>query len=199
MTKFVGYRAWLTEKATAELFNPVKRGKQYKFSPQQHPELAPELYDLITTAYAELGGHLKIKDPSDVVKNTEWNYWEGTDIHGTPDFDIIMFGQKTPYGVKFSGVGHDGEKDSKRAYLDQRGKDLKKPGFFLECSGKLAEILINKYGCPTVDDPEEVKKIIPTMSKWIGEYPEHSGKGWYERPIGGQVHKKIVVGRPKNV
>ena len=113
MTKFVGYRAWLSEKATAELFAPVKRGKQYKFSPQQHPELAPEIYDLINTAYAELGGHLKVKDPSDVVKNTEWSYWEGTDIHGTPDFDIVMFGQKTPYGVKFSGVGHDGEKDSK--------------------------------------------------------------------------------------
>ena len=197
MNRFIGYQNWVNEKASAEVFNPVKRGKEYQFDPRKHPELAPEIFDLINTAYAELGGHLKVKEPEDVLKNTEWSYWSGVDIHGSPDFDIVMFGQKTPYGVKFSGVGHDGEKDSKRAYLDQRGEDLKKPGFYIECSGKLAEILINKYHCPVVEDEAEIRKLIPTMTKFIGPMEGVSGEGWYTRPIGGHDHAKIIVGRPK--
>lgn len=191
---FIGYKEWLNE-LSGEVFNPV-RGEPMEFDPKEHPELTPEIFDLINIAYSEIGGHSKVEKPEDILKNTEWDYWSGTDIHGTKDFDIIIFGQKTRYGIKFSGVGHDGEKDSKREYLSQRADDLHHLGFYLECSGKLAEIMINKYGCPTVDDEAEARKLIPKLQDWLGTVPNQSGTGWYTRLINKHLHTKIVLGRP---
>ena len=119
------YEEWLMETTSGAIFQP-KRNKPIKFDPKKHPELAGEFFDLISTAYQEIGGHAKIKEPSDVFADPDWNFWEGVDIHGTQDFDIVMFGKKTRYGVKFAGVGHDGTTDAKRAYVAARGKELHK-------------------------------------------------------------------------
>lgn len=122
------YEDWLTESTSGQIFNP-RREKPVIFDPKKHPELSTEFFGLISTAYAEIGGHAKIKSPSDVFSDPDWNFWEGVDIHGSHDFDIVMFGQKTRYGIKFSGVGHDGTREAKRAYVNSRGEDLHKPGY----------------------------------------------------------------------
>ena len=88
------FEEFIAEESSGEVFNP-KRGKTAKFDHTKHPELAGEFFDLISTAYAEIGGHAKIKSPNDIFADPEWNYWEGLDIHGTNDFDMIMFGKKT--------------------------------------------------------------------------------------------------------
>ncbi|MCK9446471.1 hypothetical protein M0Q50_06330 [bacterium] len=197
LSSFKSYKQWVLEARSGEIFNPT-RNKPIIFDPQKHPDVTPEMFDLINTAYAEIGGHIKVKQPSDILKNVEWDYWEGTDIHGTKDFDLIMFGTKTHYGIKFSGVGHDGEKDTKKAYLEERGKDLHKLGYYIEVSGKLAEILINKYNVPIVNDEEEVRKVLPYKTiEWVGKYEGHSGDGWYTRDIGDEKYHKILLGRPK--
>lgn len=189
LLKFKEYVSSLTETSTGELFNP-KRNKPVEFDPKKYPELAGELFNLIATAYSEIGGHAKITKPSDIFADPDWNFWEGVDIHGDDDFDIVMFGQKTRYGIKFSGVGHDGTKDAKRKYLEDRGRDLNKLGYYIEVSGKLADILINKYNCPIVDNQQEVEKVLNKKVDW-------KGNGRYERSIGGHPHEKIMLGRPK--
>lgn len=189
----------LNELRSGEIFKP-KRNKIIQFDPKKHPELASEMFDLISTAYAEIGGHVKVKSPEDVFADPDWNYWEGMDIHGTQDFDLVMFGQKTRYGVKYSGVGHDGTRDAKLNYLDSRGKDLKNLGFYVEVSGKIAEILIKKYGVPVVNDKDTVCKVLGKPVDWNGTNPEDSnasGDGWYTRTIAGHPHTKILLGRPK--
>lgn len=192
------YDIWLNE-SSGDLFNP-KRGKPLQFDHRKHPELASELFDLISIAYAEIGGHTKIKTPDDVFSDPDWNFWEGVDIHGSRDFDIVMFGQKTKYGIKYSGVGHDGTKDAKRSYLESRGKELHKLGYYIEVSGKIAEIFMNKYRCPIVEDEETVVKVLGKQVQWIGKSsdPERTGNGWYLRNIGGHPHEKILIGRPKD-
>ena len=45
-----------------------------------------------------------------------------------------MFGKKTKFGIKYAGVGHDGSKEAKTEYLNQRGKDLKELGYYVELS-----------------------------------------------------------------
>ena len=195
MSKFVSLENWLLEKTSGEVFNPV-RNQPMEFDPRQHPELTDEFFDLINIAYQSIGGHVKVTKPSDILHHVEWNFWEGLDIHGTNDFDLVMFGQKTHYGIKFSGVGHDGEKDSKRAYLALRGKQLHELGFYAEISGKLAEILINTYNCPVLDDEEAARKVIPQNITWKGKVPGLPGDGWYTRLIAGHPHDKTVVGRP---
>jgi len=187
---------FLNERTSGEIFNP-KRGKIVKFNHKKYPELSGELFDLIATAYAEIGGHVKIKTPDDVFSDPDWNYWEGLDIHGNKDFDVVMFGKKTKFGVKFSGVGHDGEKNSKRAYLNARGEELIKPGYYIEVSGKIAEILIIKYNVPVVSDEVEVNLVLGKKVEWIGDKGGASGNGWYSRQLGGKKHDKILLGRPK--
>lgn len=185
-----------TEASTGQIFKPV-RGKPIKFNPRRHPEIAPELFDMIQAAYAEIGGHAKIKAPADVLTNSEWTYWEGIDIHNDPDFDVVFFGQYTKYGLKFSGIGHDGTSDAKRAYLQNRAAALKKSGYYIEVSGKLAQILINKYGVPVVADENAVEQVLGKKVKWLGNIPGDDTYGWYERSIAGHPHAKILVGRPK--
>lgn len=193
------YEEFLIERTSGEIFRP-KKGQSIRFDPRKHPELADEFYDLIQTAYAEIGGHSKIQTPDDVFADPKWNWWEGKDLHGTPDFDLIMFGSRTKWGVKFAGVGHDGSRTVKRDYIQSRARDLMKPGFYIEVSGRLAEILIQEYRVPQVTDHQEVEKVLGRSVDWKGPSPEGPnvpGEGWYVRKIGGHPHTKIMLGRPK--
>jgi hypothetical protein len=198
MRNLLTFEQFITE-STGDTFKP-KRGKAMNFDHTKHPELAGELFDLISTAYQEIGGHAKIKTPNDIFSDPDWNWWEGMDIHGTEDFDLIMFGQKTKFGIKFSGVGHDGTSQAKREYISSRGKDLHKLGYYVEVSGKIAEILIAKYNCPIVTNLEEVEKVLGKKVDWNGKCPDDPkmpGDGWYTRLLGGHPHAKILLGRPK--
>jgi len=190
------FEEFLNENTSGEIFNP-KRGKTVKFDHTKHPELSGEFFDLIATAYAEIGGHSKIKTPADVFGDKDWNYWEGVDLHGTKDFDMIMFGKKTKYGIKYSGVGHDGTKDAKRAYISTRGKELNKLGFYIEVSGKIAEILLNSYDVPVISDEDTINKVLGKNVTFIGTIDGKPGNGWYSRKLGGSSKEKILLGRPK--
>jgi hypothetical protein len=190
------FEEFVAERTTGEIFKP-KRGKTMKFDHKKYPELSGELFDLIATAYAEIGGHAKIKSPDDIFSDPNWNYWEGLDIHGTQDFDMVMFGKKTKFGIKYSGVGHDGTKDAKKSYITARGKELNKLGYYIEVSGKIADILINKYNVPVISDKATVDKVLGKDVKWIGKKADLPGDGWYSRNLGDGPHDKILIGRPK--
>jgi len=190
------FQNWLAEAVSGEIFKP-RRNSPVKIDPKKHPELSSEFFDLISTAYAEIGGHANIKSPSDVFADSELTFWEGIDIHGTNDFDIVIFGKNTKYGIKYAGIGHDGTFDAKKAYLDMRGKSLKEIGHYIEVSGKLADILIKKYGVPVVNDQAEVEKVLGKKIDWLGEKPGSAGDGWYTRMLAGSPHDKILIGRPK--
>jgi hypothetical protein len=186
----------VTESTSGKLLKP-KRGKVIKFNHKKYPELAGEFFDLISTAYATIGGHAKIKSPDDVFSDPEWNYWEGIDIHGDQDFDIVMFGKKTKFGIKYSGVGHDGSSAAKREYIAARGKDLNKLGFYIEVSGRIADILLGSYNVPVVSDEKTVEKVLGKKVDWIGTKEGTLGTGWYSRRLGGKMHDKILLGNPK--
>lgn len=199
MNNILKFKDWLNESTSGDIFKP-KRGNPVKFNHRKYPELANELFTLINTAYAEIGGHAKVTNPNQVFSDPDWNYWVGTDIHNTPDFDIIIFGKKTKFGIKYSGVGHDGSREAKREYLEQRGRELKKLGYYIEVSGKIAEILINKYNVPIVDSQEEVETVLGKSVEWLGKNPgdpSASGDAWYRRTLGGKSHNKIMLGKPK--
>lgn len=198
MKTLYNFTQWMFESSSGEIFKPRKH-QIINFDPKKHPELAGEFFNLISIAYAEVGGHAKINSPSDVFSDPDWNFWEGVDIHGTTDFDMIMFGSKTRYGIKFAGVGHDGTRDAKKKYMDARGKELHMPGYYIEVSGKIAAILINKYNCPVVQDEKEVETVLGKPVDWTGKNTEDlasPGDGWYIRKIGGRLHSKIMLGKP---
>lgn len=81
---------------------------------------------------------------------------------------------------------------------------LKEDGVFAEMSDAIAHIMITRYNIPSVNDPDVVQKLLGPDKKitWIGEdpsgkYPNH--KGWYVRELGGEPHKKIMIGNPLGV
>ena len=199
MKNFKDFQEFLNEMTSGEIYHP-KRNKPMIINPRENPELANEFFNLISIAYSSIGGHVYVKSPEDVFSDPAWNWWQGEDIHGSPDFDLIMFGQKTKYGVKFSGVGHDGSSEAKREYIKLRGEDLIKPGFFAELSGKIAEILLKSYHCPEVDNKSDVEKILGKTVIWTGKDTENEkspGNSWYVRNLGGHPHSKIMLGKPK--
>ena len=191
------FEDFLNEASSGETFKP-KRNKKITFDPKKHTELADEFFDLISTAYAEIGGHAKIKSAEDVFADPDWDYWEGIDIHGDNNFDIVMFGKNTTYGVKYSGVGHDGSSAAKRKYIGDRGKELNKIGYYIEVSGKIADILMDSYDVPVVSEQDLVEKVLGKKVAWIGKKEDGtSGAGWYSRKLGGKIHDKILLGRPR--
>jgi len=181
----------------------TQKDKWITFDPKpKEKELDDEFFKLIQTAYKEIGGNAKIKSAGDVFSEPRYTYWTGVDLHGDENLDLIMFGEKTSFGIKFTGVGHDGESDSKKAYLDSRGKALNTSGFYGEVSGKLAAILMGKYGATSVNNKEDVEKVLGKPVEWNGKNPEDAsakGDGWYTRDIGGTKHAKILLGKPKSI
>lgn len=172
-----------------------------RLSKEEISDLETEFFGLIDNAYKPIGGHVNFKTPSDVFKDKDLDFWKGIDIDEEPGLDVIVFGKTTKYGIKLTGVGHDGQKQSTTEYLNDKAKSLSKIGFFNEVSGKLADILILKYKIPAVTDKDSIEKVLGKEIEYLGEHPDGKtpGIGWYSRSLGGHRHIKILLGKPKGI
>jgi hypothetical protein len=193
----------------------AKKNKWTEIQIPKDPELKDkyehEFFNLIDSAYKAIGGYAKIKGPDDVFADTTWDVWKGIDIDEDPKFDIIVWGETTPYGIKSCGVGHDGQEASRKGYLQVKADEFKDKGknYYGEVSDKLAAILINKFGVPVIEDEEKVREVVgkEKVMEFAGQHPDvksgkatekdYPGKGWYKRKIGGHEHWKTLVGNPK--
>jgi len=69
-------------------------------------------------------------------------------------------------------------------------------------SGKIAHVMITRYGVPAVIDHAQVESMLGKPVKWVGRHPEEKYAarygpdydGWYSRDIGGTSHMKILLG-----
>jgi hypothetical protein len=57
-------------------------------------------------------------------------------------------------------------------------------------SGKIQDIFLSK-GVPPVNDEAIVRKVLK------GKDIEWHGDGTYTRNIGGELHKKMLIGKPR--
>ena len=92
-------------------------------------------------------------------------------------------------GEKFVATGHDGSREAKRAVITHKIDRLKKPGFYVEVSGKIKDILL-KAGVPQVTDEATIKKAL------AGKDITMNDDGSYTRSIAGTKHEKIMLGTP---
>ena len=158
------------------------------------------LYNLIQTAYAPIGGHLKFKSPDD-IKDPDLKYWKMADIDSDPDIDVVYFGKKTPFGIKHTGMGHDGEKANIKKLLIKKSAELKKPGNYVEVSKGAFDSFVGKGNVPIIDDEETVRKVLAYRrskeTTWYGKHPKGTkpGNGWYTRKIGGKEVAKTMIGK----
>ena len=223
MTILKTYEQFINEAETAQVETEFNIAKEVKAKKNQWTKIEipkdtdlkdkyeNELFNLISSAYKAIGGYAKISKPDDVFADTNWDIWKGIDIDQDPNFDIIIWGETTPYGIKSCGVGHDGEEASRKGYLQVKADEFKdvSKNYYGEVSDKLAAILINKFGVPVVEDEETVREVVgkEKVMEFAGQHPDVKsgkstekdcpGKGWYKRKIAGHEHWKILVGNPK--
>tara|TARA_R100000008_G_C3548761_1_gene149110 strand:+ start:79 stop:717 length:639 start_codon:yes stop_codon:yes gene_type:complete len=155
--------------------------------------IADEFYDLIDTAYANIGGHLNLQNVEDLPD--KYTNWSAIDLDDDPEPDALRFAK----GKKMAGTGHDGTRKAIDAYLEKTSSLLKEEGYYGEMSKAIAHIMITRHSVPYVPSHEDVEKVLGKQVDWIGPHPE--GKypgydGWYSRGIGGSQEMKIMLGNP---
>jgi len=191
--------AILKEDRSAEELG-IPKGKYVNPSQTELDNLKQTLFNLIQTAYAPIGGHLKFKSPDD-IKNPDLKYWRLADIDSDPEIDVVYFGKKTPFGIKHTGIGHDGEKPNIKNLLIKKSGELKRSGNYVEVSGGAFDSFVKKGNVPIINDEESVRKVLGDRrskeTTWHGKHPtgKSSGDGWYTRKIGGKEITKTMIGK----
>lgn len=188
-----------------ETFNYLFQVKNtwVELSKEERNQLKHNMWDLVNNAYKIFPkGHPRIRGANDVYKDSEMTFWRASDHDDDPKADMVVFGRKTPYGIKISGVGHDGDILSRKEVMRQCADLLKQQGFFIEASGAVSKILLQMFKSPTVDTPEDVEKVLDKpIKKWLGTIEDQAGYGWYVRDVdydgdGGNFLTKILIGKP---
>jgi hypothetical protein len=156
---------------------------------KEKAEYANDIFDLINTAYAPIGGNINYKSASDVLGAESDADYEVINIDDDPEPDALISFKEKGAGKKLTALGHDGSNIAKSKSLNRMAALLKQPGYYLEVSGKLQDILLAK-GAPVVTDPELIGKVLK------GKSIELNDDGTYQRFIGGKKYTKMLLGNP---
>jgi len=210
----------ILEKTWADLGAP--KGKTVPLSPEDFAEDAPpevrdlddEIFDLIQNAYKDVMltpsdgetsatyGNIKVQSPADLPG--KYTIMKGADIDEDPEPDYFRGGKMRGGRFKLGIVGHDGTQAAIDRYLEETAEDLKAGGIG-EMSGKIAHIMITRYGVPAVPTKEAVEAALGKTVDWVGKHPEAKYadrygpdyEAWYCRGISGACggdHMKILLG-----
>ena len=157
-------------------------------SPSEIEDDKDELFKMIDLAYAPLGGHPNVTRPDDV--KTAGDNYSVINLDDDPEDDATVTYKTRAGGTKLVAMGHDGTKPARREAVAKTVSDLNKNGYYIEVSGTLLDILKAK-GVAIVDDEETVRKALKGKEiKWHGD-------GSYDRKLGGTIHTKMMMGKPK--
>jgi len=146
-----------------------------------------DLFKMIDNAYAPLGGHPNVKNADDVKSAADG--YEVIDLDDDPEDDAAIMTKQRAGGTKLVGMGHDGSKPARSAAVAKTVSTLNKKGYYIEVSGKILDILKAK-GVAIVNDEETVRNAL--KGKEIVWHQD----GSYDRVIGGEKHRKVMMGKP---
>lgn len=181
-------RETVDEKTFQDIFN--QKDRWVELSSGDKENLKHNLYDLVNTAYSFDNGHVSVPNP-DSVKNLQ--FWTAADIDNDPLADVVVFGRKSPVGIKISGIGHNNEPYPRKEVVRHLAEILNTDGFWIEVSDRLAEVLLKRYNVPIIDNQEDAERVLGRpIQKWLGD-------GWYKRVVNkaGDVATEILVGKPR--
>ena len=175
--------------------NPLLKEEEFEknkwvyLTDKEKEEFADEIFDLINTAYAPIGGNPNYKSPDDVVGSEGDANYMVIDLDDDEDFDAVKVTKDKGAGQKSVAMGHDGSQPAKSAAVNITAIMLKEPGHYIEVSGKLKDILQSK-GVPVVTDKDTIQRVMK------GKNIEMNDDGTYSRYIGGEKHTKTLMGNP---
>lgn len=176
-------------KSLYELYLEValEKNKWTSIPKEELDSFRQNIFDLIDNAYSGIGGHSNIKSPRDLDSNGD--EFDVINLDADPEPDAVTVAKKREGGKKFVATGHDGSQQAKSAAVNHKASELKHSGYYLEASGRMAEILIGK-GVAVVTDENVVRKVLK------GKELEWHGDGTYTREIGGEKKVKVLLGKP---
>ena len=134
-----------------------------------------DLYDMVQTTYADIGGHFKIQGAGDLDR---YSYWVVKDLDDEPDADVAILGKPDVGGVKMGGAANDGTPAAAAAYKE-KSAELRAGGnvdgvgnWWGEVSGKPAFAMI-KRGARAVEDEAKARQLLDGDDiEWHGEHPD---------------------------
>ena len=175
--------------------NPLLKEEEFeknvwlKLTDKEKDEFADEIFNLINTAYAPIGGNPNYKSDADVTGEEGDADYMVIDLDDDDDLDAVKVTKNKGAGEKLVAMGHDGSQPAKSAAVNITAIMLKEPGHYIEVSGKLKDILMSK-GVPVVTDKETIQRVM------AGKDIEMNDDGTYSREIGGEKHTKTLMGNP---
>ena len=150
-------------------------------------DVRADIYDMITKSYERLGGHPDFPSVDRVPGDNDISSVIDTDE--PDDADAAILSKGTEFGRKITTLATDNGDRARKEVIARIVGLLNTPGNYVEASGKLLEILINK-GVPTVNNEDDVKRILK------GKKIEWHNDGSYSRDIGGTTYVKRMLGKP---
>lgn len=172
----------------AKIIYELEKDKWVDLKGKELDDYADDILTLIKNAYAAIGGHPNYQNLDDIEPSQLFTV---IDIDDDPEPDAVSVAKQRPAGKKSVAMGHDGTQPAKRVVINKKVSDLKKPGNYVEVSGKIKDILIAK-GVPVITDKEVIKRVLADKEiTFVGN------DGEYSRKIGGTDHVKILLGNPK--
>ena len=167
----------------------LPKGKWVDLNDKETEEEKETIFDLISNAYAQIGGHPNYNSPDNVTGSEGDADYVVIDLDDDPEIDAVSVSKEKSAGTKYVATGHDGSRAAKSAMINHKANNLKSSGYFIEVSGKIKDILVAK-GVPVITDKETIEKVMK------GKDIKLNDDGSYERSIGGQKHTKILLGNP---
>ena len=169
----------------------LPKGKWEKLSKVELADYEGDIFTLIANAYSYLpGGHSNYSDADDVEKEASRGAeYEVIDLDGDQELDAVSVSKDKPAGEKFVATGHDGTSPAKRSVITHKIDRLKKPGFYIEVSGRIKDILVSA-NVPQVKDKATIEKALPGKEIMMND------DGSYRRKIGGKFYEKVMMGTP---
>ena len=167
-----------------------EKGSWEYLTNKEKSEFADEIFTLIDNAYAPIGGNPNYQSPSNVDGSEGDANYLVIDFDEDPEFDAVVIDKGKSSGTKAAALGHDNSGPAKSLSVNFLAIMLKRPGHYIEVSGKLKDILLSK-GVPLVTDEETIRTALK------GKEIEMNDDGTYQRMLGGEKHTKTLMGNPK--
>jgi hypothetical protein len=179
---------YLKESILNERMGFKKNSWEY-LTDKEKKEFEFEIFDLINNAYAPIGGNPNYKSPTNVAGSEGDANYLVIDFDDDPEFDAVVVDKTKQSGTKLASLGHDNSKQAKSLSVNFLSIMLKRPGHYIEVSGKLKDILVAK-GVPVVTDKETIQQVMK------GKDIEMNDDGTYQRYLGNELHTKTMMGNP---
>ena len=170
-----------------EDFNAPKKKWVIKKLSELDQDVLNEIWDMYEHTYKSIG--LIVKSLSELTGKYKVSLLIDVDKDPMPDAFTIY--KETRFGNKMVLAGTDGSREGKSALVKHKLSSLKKSGWFVEASHRLAEIFVDN-NINIVDTQEKVEKVLGKKIKWLDD------NGKYERTVGGSLKVvKQLFGKPK--